>query len=235
MRTIAGRRALAILSTPEAAPKGRVLAYHGVGTPEWGIYDTPPDDFHRQVTWALEHGYRFVPASSVAQGAASEMDLALTFDDGLASVVQNAAPFLKELGLPSTLFVISGKTGGQRLDWGGIRAAQSMGMSIGSHSVSHRDFSTLNAAQTLEELLDSAAAIESHLGGRVGEFAIPYGKARNWSQSAQDAARARYDNIYSFCERGRFPGTIGRTALLSFDGVGGFVAALEGRLDRWHD
>ena len=199
------------------------------------MYDTPLPDFRRQVTWALEHGHRFVPAALIAEGKGSAMDLALTFDDGLASVLHNAAPFLQDLGLPSTLFVISGKTGGERLDWSGMETAQSMGMSIGSHSVSHTDFASLNAEQALDEILESAAAIESHLGSRVDEFAIPYGKARNWNQSAQDAASLRYANIYSYCERGRFPGTVGRTPLLSFDGIGGFIAAVEGRLDRWHD
>ena len=199
------------------------------------MYDTSLPDFRRQVTWALEHGYRFVPAALIAQGKGSAMGLALTFDDGLASVLHNAAPFLQDLHLPSTLFVISGRTGGERLHWSGMETAQSMGMSIGSHSVSHTDFASLNATQTLEELLDSADAIESHLGSRVDEFAIPYGKARNWSQSAHDAACLRYANIYSYCERGHFPGTVGRTPLLSFDGLGGFIAAVEGRLDRWHD
>ncbi|MGH2634121.1 MAG: polysaccharide deacetylase family protein [Tepidiformaceae bacterium] len=199
------------------------------------MYNTPPADFRHQVHWALEHGYQFVPPSLVAEGRALSTDLALTFDDGLASVGENAAPFLAELGIPFTLFIISGNTGGLRLDWAGISAAHAMGAGIGSHSVSHPDFSQLSAEQSQHELLDSAAEIESRTGAHVTEFAIPFGRARNWSDAAQQTARGRYDYVYSFCQQGQFPGTIPRTPILGFDGIHGFIAALEGRLDRWHD
>jgi peptidoglycan/xylan/chitin deacetylase (PgdA/CDA1 family) len=238
------RTSLALLNG-QAAPKpgGRILAYHAVGTPEWGVNDVRPERFEQHLVAALDAGYRFVPAGEIARGQGSEKDLAITFDDGIASVLEKAAPILSSYRLPWTAFVVSGWCEGGGfyhpellMSWRDLEAVMSMGGTIGSHSSSHPDFGRLGASDSARELELSRADIEGHIGLPVREFAIPYGKASNWTPAAQDlAARAGYETVYAYCENRRFPGTIARTPVTRFDGRRLFNAALAGAFDNWHE
>src|SRR5688572_6533034 len=89
------RGSLALLNK-QAVPRpgGRILAYHAVGTPEWGINDVTPERFEQHLQSALEAGYKFVPASHIAQGLGADKDLVITFDDWISSVLEKAAPIL---------------------------------------------------------------------------------------------------------------------------------------------
>src|SRR4029077_15654523 len=108
------------------ARRGRILAYHSVGTPEWGVNDVSPSDFERHLQIAVDDGWSFAtPADVIAEPG--KPPLALTFDDGLASVLANAAPVLRHHGIPATMFVVTGWADGQPpsgqghlvIDWGG--------------------------------------------------------------------------------------------------------------------
>ena len=94
------RQGLAAVKKPRKRPGGRILAYHWVGTPEWGVNDLPPRRFGQQLDWALRAGYQFVPPRRIADGLGEANELAVTFDDGVASVVTNAGPILWDLGIP---------------------------------------------------------------------------------------------------------------------------------------
>ena len=85
----------------------RILCYHSVGTRAWGVNDVRPRQFRAQLEAALSSGRRFVPAQAIAAGNGKPGDLAITFDDGLRSVARNAAPILKDLDIPWTMFVLS--------------------------------------------------------------------------------------------------------------------------------
>ena len=94
------------------AMRGRILAYHSVGTPEWGVNDVSPRDFERHLQIAVDDGWSFAtPAEVIAEP--DKPQLALTFDDGLASVLANAAPVLRHHGIPATMFVVTGWADGQ--------------------------------------------------------------------------------------------------------------------------
>ena len=86
---------------------GRILCYHSIGQAEWGVNDVTPQQFRRHIELALDAGYRFVPASEIATTGGKAKDLAITFDDGMKSVLTEAAPILKEYGLPWTFFPVS--------------------------------------------------------------------------------------------------------------------------------
>src|SRR5262249_56630751 len=89
------------------------------------------------------------PAEVIAEP--DKPQLALTFDDGLASVLANAAPVLRHHGIPATMFVVTGWADGQPpsgqehlvLDWQGVSALRKAGLSLASHSVTHPDFGRL--------------------------------------------------------------------------------------------
>lgn len=226
------------------AAAGRILCYHSVGTQRWGVNDVSPKRFARHLELALEAGVRFVPAETIARGDGGPADIALTFDDGLRSVAVNAAPVLRSMNVPWTLFVVSdwadGKANGWAegllLDWREIERLAADGANIGSHSVTHATIGALPETQMRYELEASREAIRDRLGIVTREFAIPVGRARDWSEAAGAAAAAAgYTSVYAASHDRRPSGTVPRTFMTQFDGDRVFRAALRGRFDGWEE
>lgn len=222
----------------------RILAYHAVGTPYVGNNDLAPRRFREQLELALRAGYTFVPAHEIADGSAPAKALAITFDDGIRSAATTAAPVLAELGIPWTLFVVSGWADGDAREWAGdmlmgwgdVESLASQGVRIGSHSVTHPNFSRIDDGQATFELEESRRVIESRLGIAVDEFAIPMGQSRDWTQhAAKAAADAGYTRVYSQAEDTRFEGTVARTFITRWDNRLVFRAALDGVYRRWEE
>jgi peptidoglycan/xylan/chitin deacetylase (PgdA/CDA1 family) len=221
---------------------GRVLCYHSVGTQEWGVNDVPAAQFRSQLELALRLGYRFVPAATIASGLGRERDLAVTFDDGLGSVHDNAAPILAKLGIPWSLFVVCDWADGRHerrdllMGWDEIRDLASAGVTIGSHSMTHADFGRLDSADARAELMDSRCVIQDQIGATVDSFAIPFGQSRNWrSDLSQLASSLGYQAIYAQAVDTRSEGTVPRTFVTRYDGERAFRAALEGAFDNWEE
>ena len=239
------RSLIAALPRSPQQPRSRILCYHSVGTPEWGVNDVPPDRFRRQIELALREGYQFVPAGILArEGAAGDSRrLAITFDDGLRSVAANAAPILQEYGIPWTLFVVSDWAEGRHsfgddimLGWGEIERLAVAGATIGSHSVTHPNFGLLDAPTASHELEASRETIRQRTGIDAKEFAIPFGQSKNWTDiAAQAASVAGYETVYAQSEQRRASGTAPRTFVTRFDGDRVFRASLEGAFDRWEE
>lgn len=226
--------------TPAA---GRILCYHSVGTPSWGYNDVSPVRFRRHLELALRRGYRFVPTDEIARTGGRAGELAVTFDDGLRSVADNAAPVLSELGIPWTLFVVSGWASGERWDapdlflgWSDLDRLAKAGVTIGSHSVSHPNFGRLDPDPARQELVESRRQIEAQLGAGVDSFAIPFGQSRDWSdRCSQLAQQAGYRLVYAQASASRPADTVPRCFITGFDDDRIFTAALEGAFDRWEE
>ena len=237
------RQVLASFGRRGLKPKGRLLCYHSVGQPELGVNDCSPKRFRRHIEFAAALGFRFVPAARIANGLGGARDIAITFDDGWKSVFTTAAPLLAEHGIPLTLFVATGFIEGQSewhrprtVTWDQLGALSNMGVEIGSHSVTHPDFGTIDSQMAIEELSRSRVTLKSRLGIEVDSFAIPFGQSKNWTPVAQDAARRiGYDLIYSQAENTRPKGTIPRTFVTWMDSDRVFNALLEGVFDDWEE
>lgn len=235
------RNALAF--RPRDAVRSRILCYHSVGTPEWGVNDVTPGQFAHQLQLARSSGWRFVPPAEIANGTAGPGTLALTFDDGLSTVLTQAAPVLRDLAIPYSVFVVSDWADGHHsfgegtmLGWREIESLAAMGAEIGSHSVSHPNFRHLCAGEALEQLAASRETIAARTGIDARAFAIPFGQSGNWTFPAHDAARAAgYTTVYAQAEETRFPGTVARTFVTRFDNDRVFRAALGGAFDRWEE
>ena len=222
---------------------GRILAYHSVGQPRTGVNDVSVRRFERQLDIAIEFGFEFVPAIQIAHTGGTPKQLAITVDDAWTSAAEYIAPILRKRGLPWTLFVVSGWsdhaddwTRKDILNWDQLRGLMGGDLEIGSHSVSHPDFSKLTADEMKRELELSLDAITENLGVIPKSFAIPYGQSANWNAMAQDLAKkAGYDTIYSQAERTGFPGTAPRTFVTKFDNDRIFRALLNGAFDSWEE
>jgi peptidoglycan/xylan/chitin deacetylase (PgdA/CDA1 family) len=93
---------------------GVVLCYHNVvandgdsiGAP--GLH-LPLARFERQVCWLARH-YTIVPLGQFVRqphARTSRPLAAITFDDGYGGVFEHAAPLLRRLGIPATVFVVA--------------------------------------------------------------------------------------------------------------------------------
>jgi peptidoglycan/xylan/chitin deacetylase (PgdA/CDA1 family) len=223
-------------------PRPRILCYHSVGTSAWGVNDVAPERFRRQIESLLARGCRFRPAEDVARDG-QPGDVAITFDDGLASVAAHAAPLLRAHCIPYTLFVVTdwadGRHGfgdGVLLNWRMLERLAGQGATIASHSATHADFGRISRDEAREELRRSRETLRSRLGIDSDSFAIPLGCRRNWSLVAGDEARAAgYTTIYAQGEVRRSVGTVGRTFITRFDNDRLFAAAIGGAFDSWEE
>jgi len=105
---------------------GVILCYHNIiaGTEadpsdSLGLH-MPLATFSRQMRW-LARTYQIVPlaelVSSVSNGGSLRGVAAVTFDDGYASVFENAWPVLRDLGIPATVFVVAEVPGRDEHFW----------------------------------------------------------------------------------------------------------------------
>lgn len=225
-----------------APPTGKILAYHSIGTSDWGVNDVRPVDFERHLQLAADDGWTFAtPAQVMAEP--DRKQLAVTFDDGVTSVLHNAVPVLRHHGIPATMFAVTGWADGLRpdghrdvLDWKGLSALQDAGVALGSHSVTHPDFGLLTADAALRELVESRERMGQAMGLDVREFAIPFGQSRNWTAAAGTAAvEAGYTTVYAQSVDTRPAGTVARTFITRIDRPTIFRAALAGAYDGWEE
>ena len=237
------RHVIAALGRANRRYIGRILCYHSIGQAEWGVNDVTPQQFRSQLERALNAGYQFVPASEIVKTGGGPKDLAITFDDGLKSVLTEAAPILKDYGLPWTFFPVSEWSEGNHemaddfvMSWRDIETLLKAGAEMGSHSATHPDFSSIGQQQIIDELGGSREVFRKRLGFAPDTFAIPFGQSGNWTQASERVAReAGYSVIYAQAEETRPTNTIPRTFVTKFDGDFIFDALLKGKFDRWEE
>ncbi len=243
VRMAAERHALAVIPGRRPRDHGRILCYHSIGEPYWGVNDVSPRRFRRQIETALLAGFEFVPAAKLARDGGKANELAITFDDGLGSVFTQAAPILKDYRIPFSFFAVSGwcenytswKPGGM-MSWRQVRELVEDGAEVGSHSASHPDFGTLSPERYAEELEGSRCTIEQRIGIAPVSFAIPLGQRPNWTPGAAlAAAAAGYEIVYAQAEDKRPQGTVPRTFVTAYDHTFIFKALLRGAFDGWEE
>ncbi len=115
----------------------------------------------------------------------------VTFDDGYRCVLKYALPAMQAIGVPATIFAVSGNLG-EHLRWdvppghpdsteplasaAELAAAAAAGLCrIGSHTVSHPRLPTLSPPAAFRELAESRATLSALLGAEVTDLAFPYG------------------------------------------------------------
>ncbi|MEB3165819.1 MAG: polysaccharide deacetylase family protein [Cyanobacteriota bacterium] len=133
----------------------------------------------------------------------TQRGIALSFDDGMRSVHDQALPILRDHGVPAHLFLTTGAVGqdnrwpGQppsapafeMLGWPEIEALSEAGMRFEAHTHTHPDLTAVGADQMAADCELADAIIASRLGRRPAYFAYPYGRL---SAAASSYARCRY-------------------------------------------
>jgi len=149
-----------------------------------------------QLEFLVNRGYRAVTFHEAVTSEPSGRTMAITFDDGFASVLELAFPILSSLGLVATIFVVTdfadckepldwpgleGWRGGvherevRGLSWAELEQLTAVGWEVGSHTRTHPRLTQLDDDAVAAELRGSRAACERALGRPCRSLAYPFG------------------------------------------------------------
>lgn len=122
----------------------------------------------------LNHG---LPCLSAPMSFESRKpSLLITFDDGHKSDVEIVLPLLLEHNATASFFIVPDFIGEEGfLSWQDVKELSNAGMDIGSHSLSHTNFRTIDNNQILSDLVESKRILEDKIGKPVVSFSFPYG------------------------------------------------------------
>ena len=160
----------------------RILNYHSVGSSAYGdrlgLNTIKIKIFYEHID--ILSNMSTVPLSPLTIPD-DGLNIAITFDDGYADNLYVAAPLLVERGIPFTVFVTTGFIG--EITNGFLTAdelknlALIPGVTIGSHSRTHRLLPKCTNKELMSELEGSKHYLEDMISKPVTSIAYPYGAA----------------------------------------------------------
>jgi peptidoglycan/xylan/chitin deacetylase (PgdA/CDA1 family) len=192
---VAGSGARYVLPAPEQAGRRVVLCYHSVD-PRPSYLGLTPALFDEHLAWLEQHCQVVRLDELVAQPRRSGgPHVAITFDDGYADNHAHALPLLSARGMPASFFLAAGfierddevmahlsevwstpPDALSPLSWSQVAEMRAAGMSIGSHTWSHRNLAHLSLGEAEADLRRSREVLEQRLGERIRAIAYPWGK-----------------------------------------------------------
>ncbi len=220
----------------------RILTYHSIGGRDHEM-NVAPADFADQMEW-LNDQSDVITLDEASRGVPG---VAITFDDGYADNLSNAAPILQQYAFPATVFVVAGQLGAtldhdcgqpfaRLLNEDELVELHAAGVEIGGHSMTHRRLTSLDAETKRDEIVASKQVLESVLRESIHAFAYPYGTGRDFDADCvaivQEAGFAcavsnRYGPVRPSAERY----ALRRINIDRTDTLATFAAKVDGRLD----
>lgn len=168
----------------------RILGYHRIA-------DAPdplavhPAAFRRQMELVRASGAEPVSLAAavdlLAAGPVAGRKLVVTFDDAYLDNLEAAAPVLRDLGIPATIFVPTDVLDGTgsywwyddpppALDWAQVRELDAGGLiAFGSHTCSHPHLPKVGDDQARHEIAGSREVLAERLGHAVDTLCYPAG------------------------------------------------------------
>jgi peptidoglycan/xylan/chitin deacetylase (PgdA/CDA1 family) len=175
-----------------AAESGVIVLYHHVDTSTPPSTSISPEDFRRHLEYLRDNDYQVMALDTMidhlqSQTPLPERAVAITFDDGYASIYETAFPILQQFDMPFTLFLSTDPINQRQnnyMTWDQVRELSDAGAVIANHMVYHpymleREDAETDAqwlARQREELLDAEATIEAETGQDHRFLAYPYGE-----------------------------------------------------------
>lgn len=118
--------------------------------------------------------------------------ITITFDDGFATTFTNAYPVLKDLGLVANVAINAEPIDGGWSDYltlAQLKQLSAAGWGMVSHSVTHRDLTTLTDAQLEYELKESRAWLTRNGFPDSDVFIVPF---HSWGERERAAVKRHY-------------------------------------------
>lgn len=167
--------------TPHPGPVP-ILEYHAIQPPVAGAQFpqlfVPQADFQRQMQWLKDNGFEAVTLDQVEaawyrHGELPPKPIVISFDDGYLSQYVAAFPELEHLGWSGVLNLIAQ---GSDLPDADVKKMIDAGWELASHTITHADLTTLDAAQLEREVAGSRQILQQRFGVPVKNFCYPAGR-----------------------------------------------------------
>ena len=160
-----------------------IITYHTVKKKQ-------ADKFEKQMDILLKSGHP-VNLESPLPSSYNKNFIAVTFDDGYQSILENALPAMQTRKIPASIFVTTGSLG-QKPSW--IHSAdnpladeivltekqlQTLSkdkITYGSHTVSHTELTNIDENTLKTEINDSKNKLETILKKKITSISVPYGQ-----------------------------------------------------------
>lgn len=202
-----------------------VLNYHHVSHRPMAL-SLAPRVFESQLRWLQREGYTFLRQAEfeiamTKPNSANSRAVLVTFDDGCADIFEYAFPILRELGVPSTHFVITERlenpSDRDHFTWDHAEQMVASGLvELASHSHWHRNYDHQGAQLSMVldqmemDLEQSRDVLFRRLGHRNHHLAWPWGY--NPPEYQAIATRLGFDWQYQ-AYFGRADGLTGQTKI----------------------
>lgn len=177
--------ALGYAMAAQAADSAVILTYYRFGEEAYPSTNTKMTEFDAQLKELTSGRYHVLPLidvlSAIREGRAlPDRAVAITMDDGFASVYAQAWPKLRAAKLPFTIFVatasIDAKAKGL-MSWDQLRELAKEGVSIGAQTRTHPHMVEGDAERNRGELETSNRRIAEEIGTAPVLFSYPFGEA----------------------------------------------------------
>ena len=153
--------------------KSKVIYYHDIhDRKKYTDMSTPIELFKKHINILHECGYK--PVSEIKN---SEKEVEITFDDGFRGIYENFS-FFVDNDIPVQIFLISSSIGEKGyLEKAQIEQMLETGLlTIGSHTVSHKNLDSMDETTAAHELRESKKSLEDMFGMEVKTLCFPRGK-----------------------------------------------------------
>ena len=164
-----------------------ILMYHEIYRPEErdrlrGLtnpaYNTDINVFRRQMAWLFAYNVKTLTIDDLLsqKSPTEKRTICLTFDDGWLGNYLHAYPILQEYGLKATFFVATELIGKPYyMTWDHLKEMEVNGMSIQSHTATHKPVGGMDEKEIIFELSESKIIIEKRLTTEVNHLSLPHG------------------------------------------------------------
>jgi peptidoglycan/xylan/chitin deacetylase (PgdA/CDA1 family) len=179
-----------------------ILGYHRIDDAGSEL-SVRTDHFRAHLEWIETSGLRVVGLDDDDLLHPSHVPrVAFTFDDGYLSVAEHAWPALASHGFPATIYAVPGYLDDQQrfpwdrasdgaaarlMDTSVLRRLADDGMTVGSHTVTHRYLPGLALDEAAREIRQSKEMLEDLLERGVTSFSYPMG---GWNRALRSVVAA---------------------------------------------
>jgi len=181
---------LAAADKPVGAVSGRVripasvdlpiLVYHHVRPGSTSALFVSPEEFDKQLKYLQDNGFHTISFGDLADSLEKGKPLPLhpviiSFDDGWENQFEYGFPILQKYHDTATFYVVT-----NYLDQGNFMTTEQLktlvaaGMTIGCHTRSHPNLTSLGRERAGDEVAEAKAILEAD-GFKIDTFAYPYG------------------------------------------------------------
>lgn len=195
-----------------------IFAWHRVGEDQAPTSSIRVEQFAAQIQELVEGPYNVMPLPRIIEAFRTGAELppgtvALTFDGGHASFLENAAPILEAHKLPYTLFIVPGRTQEETtrsIGWSDLRRLEKTGLAtIGLHPMAYMRLTHAPAEEIRRQINGARSLYRKHLNHEPVLFAYPFG----------EFGRTYHDIV----ENSGFEAAVGQQSGVSYNGSDRFA------------